>query len=145
MQRLPPDFATARQKNLGYAVTYGAERSVHAPHWAGAEGDLVAQTRMAWPSPGVQQYITGPNYNQFSRNFVQTALQGEGRSMADSVKLTGQDDYTPARGRTKYAQTSEYPEMQKIGSSDDGISHEVILATVVILGIVGFLFVMNRD
>jgi len=145
MQRLPPDFASARQKNLGYAVTYGSERSVHAPHWTGEQGDEVAQTRMAWPSTGVQQYLSGPNYNQFAKNFVQTALQGEGRSMFDSIKLTGQDDYTPQRGRTKYAQASEYPAMQKIGSDDDGISTEVILVTVVIIGIVGFLFVMNRD
>lgn len=144
MQRLPPDFAAAKQKNLAYTNAYGAERSVHAPHWAGAEGDIVAQTRMAWPSPGLQKYLNGPTYNQFAKNFVHSALQGEARSMGDTRRLTGGDDYTPQIGRKKYAQATEYPQMKKIDGGDDGCSTEVILATVVILGIVGFLFVMNR-
>lgn len=143
MQSLPPDFAAARQKNLGYGVTYGAERSVHAPHWAGEEGDIAAQTRMAWPSVGVQRYVTGPNYNQFLKNRVETALQGEGRSMGDSRKLWAGDDYTPQIGRTKFFQASEYPKLKKIQSEDDS-SSEAILAAVVIVGIIGFLFIMNN-
>lgn len=145
MQQLPPQFLQAKQKNLGFGVTYGAHRSVHAPHWTGDEGDLVAQTRMAWPTATVQKYFNGPQYNQLSKTLLQTALQGEARSMASAKKLVGQDDYTPQLGRTKLAQASEYPRMQKIDDDDSSSMNEVILVTVVILGIVGMLFIIGRD
>lgn len=136
-----PDFESARQKNLGYNITYGAHRSVHAPHWSGSEGDEVAMTRMAFPSAAVQRYFHGDQYNQLLKNQIQTALQGEGRELGDYHRLSGADDYTPSIGRTKYTQASEYPKMQKAGETSE--QNELILVGIVVIGLLGFLYIMS--
>lgn len=89
------DFESARQRNLGFGLTYGANRSVHAPHWEGTLGDEAAQSRMAFPSGSLQRYLDGNDYNHHSKLFLETALQGESRSMSSTGRLLQQDDYTP--------------------------------------------------
>lgn len=137
------DFESARQKNLGYNITYGAHRSVHAPHWSGSDGDEVAMTRMAFPSASVQRYFEGDQYNQLIRNQVQTALQGEARSIGDYHRLSGAADYTPQIGRTKYAQASEYPKMEKVSASSE--QNEMIIVGIVVVGLLGFLFFVSKN
>lgn len=136
------DFEAARQKNLGYDITYGAHRSVHAPQWTGYEGDLVAQTRMNWPSVSAQRYFDGDAYNQYAKTFVQTALQGEARTMGDYQRLSGGDDYTPQIGRTKIMQASEYPEMEKLDNGDN--QNEMLIVGFVVIGVLGLLFFVSR-
>lgn len=137
------DFEAARQKNLGYNITYGAHANVSAPHWSGTEGDLVAQTRMNWPSAGAKRYFSSDQYNQFAKSFVQTALQGEGRDIGDYHRLAGRDDYTPQIGRTKIMDHTQYPAMQKVGASEQ--QNEMLIVGIVVVGLLGLMFFISRD
>lgn len=140
-----PDFNSARQKNLAYGVTYGDYTSIRAPHWAGSEGDVVAQTRMAWPSLRAKQYFHGDTYNQFAKMQVETALQGEGRDIGDFQTFTGGDDYTPQIGRTKIMEATQYPELRKVSESSSSEMNEALIVGIVVVGALGLLYFITRS
>ena len=138
------DFETARQRNLGFGLTYGSGvRSVHAPHWEATLGDMAAQSRMAFPSQNLQDYLDGSDYNQHSRLFVETALQGEGRSMASSTRLWQADDYTPQLGRTQIAQETGYSSFKNADTMMEQ-QKEVMIVAVVVLGLLSFFYISNH-
>jgi hypothetical protein len=108
MAKVQPNFKSQFQKNLAFQENYGSQRSPFSPEWTGAEGDRAAIMRIVYPTPQSKQYFNSANYNAFRRNYVTTALQGSGRSIGDAVMLTGKDDYTPQKGRSKDMRKTEY-------------------------------------
>lgn len=135
MAKVDVNFSDQLRKNLEFQENYGSRKSVFSPHWTGSEGDRAAIMRMVYPSPQAKAYFKSPAYNAFTRNYVTTALQGQGKTIADPVQLT-QADYHPEVGRSKnIVQTfwpfvdMKWPEKEK----------EIYLSLAVLFGGVSYL------
>ena len=135
MAQVDVDFSKQRRKNLEFQENYGSRKSVFSPHWTGSEGDRAAIMRMVYPSPQAQSYFRSPAYNSYNRNYVTTALQGQGKTIADPVQLTDVD-YRPDIGASKNMIKTAWPFVSMEWPNNQ---NEMYLSMAVLFGAVSYL------
>lgn len=134
MSKVDVNFAQQQRKNLEYQANYGSRKSVFSPHWTGSEGDRAAIMRMVYPSPQAASYFKSPAYNAYTRNYVTTALQGQGKTIADPVQLTD-IDYKPQTGRNSNFIYTAWPKVGQAMSQQQ----EMYLGMATLFGAASFL------